>query len=174
MTDDATVGRRRPKPLDAEARALALLTDALAPIPPSVAARDKLMSALRGSERWTLWTSPVASLLSLPESAVLAALRAIEQPAAWRPGRASGSSLLRTPALTTVRAVIVRLAPGFTIPYHRHKQRERTFVLDGQVIENGTRTYNTGDLVDMAPGTEHTTTVPDTTSCLVVFWSSDT
>lgn len=131
--------------------------------------RERLLAALRGRERWTFYTPELARLFALSHDDALDALQRIEDPKAWRRGLAlPGSEVLNTRALLTARAVIARLPAGSRIPPHRHPMRELTFILDGELTEDGIVSTN-GALIDKPPGSEHPETVVGASRCLVVF-----
>ncbi len=144
---------------------LARLAESLAPQQPSAEVRARFLAALQGPERWTLYADDVARAFALSREDALAALRSIDA-GAWQPGMWPGSRLLRTPALTEARALIAEIPAGLHIPHHRHAGRELTFLLDGELIEDG-RVYRSGELVDKAPGSAHALQVGS--HCLVVF-----
>lgn len=149
---------------------LGLLAAALQPIAPAPATRSRLLSELHSRERWTPWAASVARVLQLPDSDALHALQQIEERSAWRPGLWPNSSVLQTPALRAIQALIARLPPDTRIPLHNHSTRELTFVLNGELIEDDRRSYGPGDLLDMQVGSEHELTVAGTGDCLVVFF----
>lgn len=137
---------------------------------PDPAVRARLMAELRGRERWTLWTTSVADLLGIPETDALFALQQIDDDSAWRPGLWPSSRVLQTPKLAEARALIASLRPGTHIAQHGHTERELTYVLNGELVEDERRSYGCGDLVDMKVGSEHSLTVKGTNDCLVVFF----
>jgi anti-sigma factor ChrR (cupin superfamily) len=55
------------------------------------------------------------------------------------------------------RAVLMRYAPGATIPRHRHLGEEQIFVLDGSVTDD-TGTCTSGNYARRPPGCVHTVT----------------
>jgi anti-sigma factor ChrR (cupin superfamily) len=57
------------------------------------------------------------------------------------------------------RAVLVRYAPGATIPRHRHLGEEQIFVLEGSVSDD-TGTCGEGGYARRPPGCTHTVTSP--------------
>lgn len=145
---------------------LALLTEGLEASAPTPDARARLLAALQGPERWTPYAAEVARAFGLSFEDTVDALQRIEGADGWQPGLWPGSRWLRTPALTAARALIARMPGGLTIPHHRHPGRELTFLLDGELIEDG-RVYRSGELMDKQLGSAHTIEV--TEACLVVF-----
>jgi anti-sigma factor ChrR (cupin superfamily) len=65
------------------------------------------------------------------------------------------------------RAVLVRYAPGATIPRHRHLGDEQIFVLEGSVSDD-TGTCTAGNYARRPPGCVHTVTSPDGALVLAV------
>jgi quercetin dioxygenase-like cupin family protein len=149
--------------------AYALLGEALDPRAPDPQVRARLLAALRGPERWSPFAAELARWFALELGAVREALQQIHDGKAWHPGFWPGSRLLITPQLRSAQTVIATLPPGIQIPSHRHAARELTYVLDGVLIENGSRRHEAGTLLDMPVGSEHEVSVPDDSDCLVVF-----
>ncbi|MGH7324982.1 MAG: cupin domain-containing protein [Candidatus Rokuibacteriota bacterium] len=58
------------------------------------------------------------------------------------------------------RAVLMRYAPGATIPRHRHLGEEQIFVLEGSVTDD-TGTCTSGNYARRPPGCIHTVTSRD-------------
>ncbi|MET0388359.1 MAG: cupin domain-containing protein [Polyangiales bacterium] len=138
---------------------------------PDPAVRARLVAQLRTRERWTPWTGALSRLLGIAESDALFALQCVEDPSAWRAALLwPAARYLQTPRLAEVGALIARMPPGTEIARHRHSQRELTYVLDGELIDDGNRSYRSGELIDMAVGTEHRVTVGGTDDCLVVLF----
>ena len=155
---------------DAGIAALSALAHSLAPIEPEPSARARLLAALRGPERFTLFSLEVARSFGLSEDAALAALRAAGDEAAWHHDpRAGGGSWVTTPELRAAQVVIARLPAGSVIPRHAHDGRELTFVLDGLLIEDGQRACGPGTLLDPGIGSEHELVVGADKPCTVVF-----
>jgi anti-sigma factor ChrR (cupin superfamily) len=101
-------------------------------------------------------------------------MRQIADAAAWRPGLWPGSTMLTSEPLFAARTLIARLPPGMLLARHRHQARELTFILDGELIEDGEHTHRTGAVLERAAGTVHELAVAQHTSCLVVFSLSAT
>ncbi|HEX5657642.1 MAG TPA: cupin domain-containing protein [Polyangiales bacterium] len=144
---------------------LVVLAEVLDVSPPAPEVRARLLAALQGSERWTLYAGEVAGAFGLTRDDALEALRQIEG-GVWQPGIWPGSVLLRTPALIAARALVARIPGGVEIAHHSHVTRELTFLLDGELSEEG-RVYRSGELIDKAPGSAHALHCVE--PCLVVF-----
>jgi anti-sigma factor ChrR (cupin superfamily) len=93
----------------------------------------------------------------------------MRDPGAWRPSFLPGSESLSTPALGRAHAVISRVPAGTRIARHGHSRRELTYVLDGELVEDGTRRLGPGELLAPEIGSEHEISVGGTDDCLVVF-----
>lgn len=145
---------------------LSVLVEALEEQEPDPSVRERLLSALRGRERWTPSASEVARVFSLSEEDARNALRGIEERTDWIPGPWPGSELLRVAELSRVAAIIARLPAGTRIKAHRHTMRELTYLLDGE-LRDGDQVYRSGELMDKPAGSEHALEINE--RCLVVF-----
>lgn len=56
---------------------------------------------------------------------------------------------------------IYRMEPGARSAPHRHDGAEEFLVLEGELIDNDGTVYRAGDLVWLAPGTEHWSVAPE-------------
>lgn len=65
------------------------------------------------------------------------------------------------------RVRMIRLAPGFTLPHHRHTETELMLVLEGAFFDGGDR-FARGDLVMMDAGCAHETVADAEAGCLCV------
>jgi hypothetical protein len=153
-----------------EEEAWSALALSLTPLAPAPEARARLLSALRGPERFTLFAVEVARAFDLSPETAREALRAIDDEGAWRAGSLPGSSFLSTPGLNTASVVISRLPARTRIARHPHVSRELTLVLEGLLIEDGSKHHGPGALLDMSPGTEHDIVVGADADCTVVFF----
>jgi quercetin dioxygenase-like cupin family protein len=149
-----------------EDETIALLAEGLDPSTPSPETRTRLLAALQGAERFTPYADEVARVFTLKVEDAREALRGIAGEG-WQPGLWPGSRWLRTPALTAARALIADMPAGLRISHHRHAGRELTFILDGELVEDG-RVYRSGELVDKEAGSAHALHVTGA-RCLVVF-----
>lgn len=132
-------------------------------------ARDRLFATLHGAERYTLFADEVAHTFGVQREHALAALRAIRDGSAWSDGPLPGTRILIHPELAQRRSVIAQLPVGLHIPIHAHAERELTFVLDGELLDDGVRRVGPGELLDMPVGTSHSITVAGEHPCLAVF-----
>lgn len=148
-------------------QAMHLLTELLDDVPSDPALRDRLLTELRGPQRYAPHAPTVADLFGLSRSDALMALVRIQTQGDWAPGPWPGSSLLRTAPLTTVHALIARLPVGVAIPMHRHRCIERTYVLDGILIEDESVVHRSASILVREPGSSHALRVGED-ECLVV------
>jgi hypothetical protein len=152
-----------------QAEAFSLLASALPERTPSVAQRDKLLAALHGPERFAPFVDELVQSFGVSHDALRDALARIPDSSAWRPGFWPDSELLQTPELARASTLIARLAPGSVIAQHQHPFRELTYVLDGDLTEDGKHRVGPGELLDAQPGTQHAIAVTGASPCLVVF-----
>lgn len=64
---------------------------------------------------------------------------------------------------------IYKMEPGARSTPHRHGGAEEFLMIEGQLIDNDGTVYQPGDLVWLAPGTEHTSYSP--TGCLIAVFA---
>ncbi len=88
---------------------------------------------------------------------------------AWEPGPYPG---VETKVLyadgSGRRTVLTRLAPGATLPRHRHVGIEQSFVLEGALVdEDGA--CRAGNFVWRRPGSVHTARAPEGALLLAIF-----
>lgn len=151
-----------------DARALSLLAEELAPEPPAVDVRTRLLETIRGPERFTPHAADVSRLFGLSLADAREALCLVQQSSAWQPGIHPDSQHLFTDALRQRHALIARLPAGMRIPRHVHQGRELTYILDGELLEDGKLLHVSGAIMDMARGSAHELVVRGQL-CLVVF-----
>jgi quercetin dioxygenase-like cupin family protein len=131
--------------------------------------RSRLLEALGGPERYTLFANDVARAFDVSVEHARTALRAIADASAWRPGAIPGSRVLAAAELAENGTVIADLPLGMYIPVHAHAERELTFVLDGALLDDAQQRFGPGELLDMPVGTAHSITVVGEHACLAVF-----
>ena len=136
---------------------------------PPPALRRRLLEALNGPERFAPFVPAIARDFGVTQEAVRAALERIPDPDAWQPAILPGSWFIATDGLRQARTVISRLPAGTRIPAHRHAGLEMTYVLDGELLEDGVTQVGPGELLAMNAGSEHRLEVAGSGECLVVF-----
>ena len=157
---------------DDEDSTLSALADAVRPEPPPPELRQRLLGRLRSEHRYDLFCHEVSEAFAVPEDVVRESFARIHDDGAWQPGGKLGGTSLIAPALTRANVVIARIPPGTRIPKHDHKGIEQTYVLDGAIVEEGSRTLTAGHLLVVGPGHEHALKVVGDEPCLVVFAAS--
>jgi quercetin dioxygenase-like cupin family protein len=100
----------------------------------------------------------------------------IRDEAAFRPYDPTGESETGTSFLKLNDATpkdvgfyIYRMAPGARSTPHRHGGAEEFLMLEGELIDNDGTIYRPGDVVWLAPGTEHTSHTE--TGCLIAVYA---
>ncbi|MCR8547437.1 cupin domain-containing protein [Salipiger sp. P9] len=85
--------------------------------------------------------------------------------------RETGTSFLKLnpEGARDVGFYIYRMAPGARSAPHRHGGAEEFLILEGELIDNDGTVYRTGDVVWLAPGTEHTSHTE--TGCLIAVYA---
>lgn len=155
---------------DADTDAWALLANELPAATLPSAARARFHALVKGRERFAPFANEIARSFNAPLDAVRGALGRIDDPAAWLALPVPGLQVIPVCSTSNGGVVIGKLRAGTRIPRHRHRTRELTFVLDGELIAEG-KTHTRAACLDMPEGTEHTLDVSPTDDCLVVFAS---
>jgi putative transcriptional regulator len=142
---------------EADALRLAAWAEAnVTPMSPPAALRARILGDLGGGARFKPVAEALRRFVDLGADAVDGLLRKIDDAAAWTEGlpRIRYFHFGPGPAAAGAEAGFVRLEPGATFPNHRHLGPERTFVLDGVMLDRG-RSYGPGSVIESATGTEH-------------------
>jgi quercetin dioxygenase-like cupin family protein len=66
---------------------------------------------------------------------------------------------------------IYKMEPGARSTPHRHGGAEEFLIIDGEIIDNDGTVYRSGDVVWLAPGTEHTSYAPN--GALIAVYAED-
>lgn len=87
------------------------------------------------------------------------------------PAGEPGTSMLKlnTDLPRDVGFYIYRMAPGARSTPHRHGGAEEFLMLEGELIDNDGTVYRQGDMVWLAPGTEHSSHTE--TGCLIAVFA---
>ena len=169
------------------ADATAALSDMALPLPPvrphpsvftdlltSIAAGEPGPQGATAADRFGELIDRVAELFDLGRERVRALLDLVDEPAAWRPGKVPGISLLDFrggAALVGADAGFVRLAPGVTFPYHRHVGGEAVLVLEGSFVGDDGVVTRRGEGLRFEAETRHAFTArPEGCLFAVVIW----
>lgn len=145
------------------ANALVELTELLAPVEPSAAARNRLLSAVSAAPlRYAPFFDRLSSFLDLPLERVKEILLTVNDRTRWEAAPLPGVLLMHFsggPSVAGADVGLVRIEPDYRFPNHRHKGEERLFVLEGGYFDESGRKYQPGDVHVMAAGTTHDYTV---------------
>jgi anti-sigma factor RsiW len=139
---------------------MALRAAMLRPVEPSARARERLVSALFGADRFRPFVDRLCRLVDLSDEAVHGLLARIDDAAAWQPGPLPGIKVIHFehgPALLGAETGLVRIAAGQAAPRHRHVGAEVSFVLEGTLWE-GETCYFPGQALPQPAGSVHTFT----------------
>jgi putative transcriptional regulator len=137
---------------------------ALAPAPvlPSAAARERLLSAVAEGGRLHRFAEPVARLLEITVAAARAVLDSLDAPERWKPLALPGSvgvDYLRPPTgqrLEGAAVAFLRIGPGGRFPTHTHLAPEQVLILQGGYIDEVSGLeYGPGQIHAEGQGTSH-------------------
>jgi hypothetical protein len=137
---------------------LDLLSGALEPLPPPTGARVRLMAALEGSGRYLPFCAELAHHFALAEDRMRELLACIDEPSTWKRGASplEGHYNFRPGAeLAPLHGGFVRLLAGAGFPLHRHRDRELTFVLSGEIQDQQGTRFQPGSAIEMPAGSVH-------------------
>jgi quercetin dioxygenase-like cupin family protein len=141
------------------AGALCSVADGLGALASSPQARARMLDELRPYDRFARFEAAVAELLQLPRADAAAALRRIDDPAAWLP-QAPGLSYLPVesgPNAGFFLAGFLRVEAGLEFPEHEHLGEEITLVLQGAFEESNSGVlFRPGEPSYMPAGSRHT------------------
>lgn len=89
----------------------------------------------------------------------------------YDPERERGTSIIKLNTATPrdIGFYIYRMDPGAQSIQHRHGGAEEFLMIEGELIDNDGTIYRPGDVVWLAPGTEHTSRT--TTGCLIAVYA---
>jgi anti-sigma factor RsiW len=126
-------------------------------ISPSPEVRARLMASLGGGA-FEKFSNRMASLFDVTVDRARELLGLIERSASWEHG-APGVELVHFdggPAFAAADCGFIRMAPNAAFPLHSHAGEEVSLVIAGRLRDRRSgRTYNPGDEVVEAPGSEH-------------------
>jgi anti-sigma factor ChrR (cupin superfamily) len=138
---------------------LALATDGLPALSVEAGARARLLEALDPYQRFARFERAVADLLQVSPAQAAAALRSIDDEAAWQV-QAPGVAYLPVaagPDAGFFLAGFLRVAAGLEFPLHEHLGDEVTLVLQGAFEESQSReVFRPGQPSRMPAGSRHT------------------
>jgi hypothetical protein len=135
-----------------------VLAQSLEPLAPPPDGRARLMAALEGPARYLPVCAELARHFALPESRMRELLACIDVPPQWKAGGTplEGKYNFRPgPELAPLHGGFVRLLAGAGFPLHRHRDRELTFVLSGEIEDDKGTRFGPGSAIEMAAGSVH-------------------
>ena len=127
------------------------------PTEPSARARERLVRALFGVDRFQPFIEKLCRLADLSDEAVRRLLAQIDDAAAWEPGPLPSLKLIHFahgPRVAVEEVGFVRLTAGQKVPRHRHTGEEVSLVLEG-TLWMGSTCHFPGQIVTQAPGSVH-------------------
>jgi hypothetical protein len=127
------------------------------PTEPSARARERLVSALFGVDRFRPFVDRLCRMVDLSDEVVRGLLARIDDAAAWEEGPLPSIKLIHFahgPGLTVEETGFVRLRAGQKVPRHRHIGPEVSLVLEGTLWVGGT-CYFPGQIVAQPAGSVH-------------------
>ena len=129
----------------------------------SPAGRGRLLQALDPYERFARFEAAVARILELPLPTAAAAMRRIDDPAAWQPQTPHIAYLpvVSGPGAGFFLCGFLRVDAGHELPEHEHLGEELTMVLQGAFVESASGSlFLPGEPAIMPAGTRHKLHVP--------------
>jgi quercetin dioxygenase-like cupin family protein len=137
---------------------------------PPAGGREKLLAEVSELPlRYAPFFDRLSALWDLSEDEVRAELERAKNREEWRFTALPGIRLFDVRGGDGTRNAHVRLvcfSPGFRFPVHRHKGRERVFILEGSYADSSGTVYRSGDLHEMTEGTEHGFLVDENEPCI--------
>ncbi|MDD9947539.1 MAG: cupin domain-containing protein [Myxococcales bacterium] len=145
------------------------LAASLSERPPPRALHERLLRHLRGDLRYAPYEDEVVEAFGVEAAALREAFARLDSSEEWLPGTWPGSRVLVTEGLSKAGTVIAHLPAGTVIASHNHAVRELTYVLEGELCEQGASALTAGELLVAEPGSIHALHVGDAGPCIVVF-----
>lgn len=134
------------------------LSDALPAATPPAPIRARVLAAVEGRGRFDRFARQLATILETSLEKARALLDAIDAAEAWEPGPVPGLALIHLkggPSLAAADTGFVRFPAGMAWPLHRHVGVEIMLIVEGAIVDDAGRTWREGDVLRMAPGSEH-------------------
>jgi quercetin dioxygenase-like cupin family protein len=132
--------------------------------------RERLLADVSEAPlRYAPFFDALASLWDLGEDEVRAELTRSKDREEWRFTALPGIRLFDVrggPRTEGADVRLVSLAPGLRFPVHRHKGLEKLLILEGSYTDSSGTVYRSGDLHEMADGTEHGFVVDEKEPCI--------
>jgi hypothetical protein len=127
------------------------------PTEPSARARERLVSALFGVDRFRPFVERLRRMVDLSDEAVRGLLAQIDDASAWEEGPLPSIKLIHFahgPGLAIEETGFVRLSAGQKVPRHRHIGAEVSLVLEGTLWADG-KCYFPGQILAQEPLSVH-------------------
>jgi len=152
--------------------ALSGLAAMVTPVEPPPGVLPRLMARMEGPGRLARFADQVAAFFDLGRDTALALLESLSQPGVWLPREEPGAAFVPVragPGRMGHFTAFGRLAPEMSYAHHAHPRREWTLVLEGGLREDSGREVWPGEVLEMAPGTEHSLTALPGLPCIIAF-----
>jgi gentisate 1,2-dioxygenase len=147
-----------------------LFARSLSPVEPPATVRSTLLNELDGWARYLPFAAELARRFDLTRERVRQLLSMIDEPGRWAPGIDPVQGFMHFapgPAHAELHGGFVRMLPGMRFPPHRHRERELTFVLEGELSDGAGVLYRPGDGLEMPAGSVHSLGVASSEPALV-------
>lgn len=158
------------RPIERRIEAFTLLSSELEAVSPPALLRSRLMSAIEGAARYLPFAAELAEHFDLSQAAARDLLLGIDGQDSWTSGVSPVLGFFHFrpgPRLAPLRGGFVRMQSGAQFPLHRHRDRELTLVLEGDMVDGEGVRYAPGEALDMPPGSTHTLRVADGSPALL-------
>lgn len=146
------------------------LPDALSvPTPPPALRARLLEKTARAPERYAPFVRKLSELYDISREQVDAVLRRTADPREWKRSGLAGIRKLKVQAGASragAQTFLVRFTAGTRFPEHRHDGLETVLLLAGSYTEDSGKSYSSGDLHLMEPGTAHAFTIAADEDCV--------
>jgi anti-sigma factor ChrR (cupin superfamily) len=137
-------------------------------VPAAVRAR-LLERTSRAPERYAPFTRKLSELYDLPREDVRALLERSADPASWKRSGLPGIKKLPVqagPGCHGAQTYLVKFGAGVHFPAHHHDGLETVLLMAGSYTDDAGKTYGTGDIHLMEPGTAHAFTITEDEDCV--------
>jgi predicted ChrR family anti-sigma factor len=128
-----------------------------------------LETTSRAPERYAPFTRVLSEIYDLPRADVKRLLERSAEPSAWKMSGLPGIKKLPVnagPGRAGAQTYLVKFAAGKRFPEHHHDGLETVLIMAGAYTESSGKTYATGDIHLMEPGTSHSFTIADDEDCI--------
>lgn len=160
--------------LDEVNEAIALAGNAVKPVSPSAALKNRLLRSLDPAERFSGLIQRLMTFLDVDAEEVeqvVELARSDRTDPRWEETGLPGirkASIKAGPRRGSSEAYLLYLTAGSTFPPHRHVGTEWGLILEGSVIDSVDGEQSVGDIVQKTSGSTHSFRVPTSHSALFV------